>query len=195
MHIIVDKKSKLIGSLILVGLEVLVGILLIFVPAEDIINVCLKIIGMVLIAVNLSHAFILYRMMLVDKRYELDFISSLISIGLGIVLLFAPGLVLSIILGCWFIIMPIIRICIHTNHKEQFKKEIPYLAVGALMVLFSVGFVLDVFVKVIGAVIILIAICQIITAIKKYKDDNNTHNNNYSNDKNDNIIDAEVRDL
>ena len=169
MKIIFNDKAKFVSGLFLVVLEVVVGILLLVLPAEEIINFCLCLLGILLIVCNAIPCLQYLSMYTSDKKYGIDLISSLISIGLGILLIVMPGVVLSIILACWFIIMPIVRIIIHPNHKEQFKNEIPLLVIGVLLSIFSFSFFSEILVKIIGVLVLIGAISHIIYEIKLYK--------------------------
>ena len=150
MKIILDYKAKFVSNLLLIILEIVAGILLLCVPANNIINFFLGTIGVILIVFNILPCFQYFTLMSNDKKYTVDFISSIISVALGILLLVVPGEVLSVILACWFIIMPIARIIIHPNHTEQFKRELPLLIIGLILAVFSFSFVSSVIIKVIG---------------------------------------------
>jgi len=191
MHIILDYKTKFVSNLLLIILEIVVGILLICLPADKIINFFLGTIGVILIVCNIIPCFQYFMLMNNDKKYTVDFVSSVISVVLGILLLVMPGAVLSIILACWFIIMPIVRIIIHPNHNEQFKKELPLLIIGLILTVFSFSFVSSVIIKVIGGAIILSSIFHLVYAIRIYKDGNVINESN----QDDNVINAEFKDL
>lgn len=192
MNMVIDYKTKLIANIILCLIEVVIGILFIFLPANDIINFFLRAAGIFLIIGNLSPCFYYYKMSQVDKKFQIDLISALISVVLGVLLIVLPGVVLSILLACWFIIMPIIRIVLHKDHLAQFKREIPYLVVGLILAVFSFSFISSVAVKVLGALILVGAISSCFYFIVNYRKIKKNENDIIGDD---NIIDADYKDL
>lgn len=192
MHVIFDYKAKFVSNLLLIVLEVVAGILLICLPAKDIINFFLGTIGVILIVCNIIPCFQYFALMNSDKKYTVDFVSSIISVALGVLLLVLPGVVLSVILACWFIIMPIVRIIIHPNHNEQFKKELPLLIIGLILTVFSFSFLSSVIIKVIGGLVILSAVFHLIYAIRIYSFAKQNLNQSTVDE---NVINAEFKDL
>ena len=190
MKFIIDGKAKFLGHILLICLEVVLGVLLIVLPAEDIVSFVLKILGVILIVFNIVPCLYYLSMMEKDKKFSVDLVSAVISVILGILLIAMPGAVLSVILACWFVIMPIIRIIIHSNHYEQFKKEIPLLIIGLFLTVFSFSFITNIIVKIIGVMVLISSICHLIYSIKCYREVNGIVN-----EVNSNILDAEYKDL
>lgn len=192
MKIVIDSKTKMVSSLILVLIEIVVGILFLVLPAEGIINFFLRAAGVLLIIGNLSPCIYYYKMTSIDKKFQIDLISALISVVLGVLLIILPGVILSIILACWFVIMPIIRIILHKDHLAQFKRETPFLIVGLILAVFSFSFISNVAIKILGGLIILGGVLSIIYSFSMYQ---NNKGNVEDTIQDENVIDADYKDL
>lgn len=192
MKIVIDSKTKMVSSLILALIEIVVGILFLVLPAEGIINFFLRAAGVLLIIGNLSPCIYYYKMTSIDKKFQIDLISALISVVLGVLLIILPGVILSIILACWFVIMPIIRIILHKDHLAQFKRETPFLIVGLILAVFSFSFISNVAIKILGGLIILGGVLSIIYSFSMYQ---NNKGNVEDTIQDENVIDADYKDL
>ena len=89
-----------------------------------------------------------------EKSYLYD---GTVNIVIGILIMFVHDFVISIILGILFIVFPVIRIYKSADRKESFKQELPLLLIG-LVIALSGDLIGGIFVKLLGAVLIILAI-------------------------------------
>lgn len=199
MNFVIDPKSRYIGKVVLSCIILLMGLLLIFLPADGIVSFFLTICGVILILSNLPQCVYAWNAASKDKRYYIDAIASVISIVLGVLLILLPGLILNIIIAVWLIVMPLVRILLNQNPKVQLKKEIPYFLAAALLILFSFSGTLNVVVKIIGGCLILIALVYFVLSTMVYLKMKKSieHVSDIGNQSRDrgNVIDAEIKEL
>ena len=103
MNFVMDPKSKYVGNLLVILLELLIGILLLVLPAEAIIQFFLLSSGIVLVIWNILPCLYGWRLALEQKKYLLDAITSTISVVLGILMIVLPNLAVNILLVFLFI--------------------------------------------------------------------------------------------
>jgi Ca2+/Na+ antiporter len=103
-------------------------------------------------------------------------------------------LIVSILFGISLVISPIIRIIQGKFKKEVLKKELPYIVIGILVFFIPFTKVIGIIIKVFGGLVILYSIFMIVMIfVNKNKDNNNSKGN--TNNSDNIIIDAEIRDL
>ena len=103
----------------------------------------------------------LYKLFDQNKVKE-NYINGLVNIFIGILLLLFRNFILSIILGCILLVLPIVRIVLSDNKKNTFKQQIPFIILGVL-ICFSGDIFANVFFKILGVLLMLFAIYQFVS--------------------------------
>lgn len=166
-----------------------IGLWLILTDHNRIINFIYLIIGGGLIITGISK--ILMEKHSNDKSFIYD---GLLNVIIGFSIMFVHNWIVTIILGLCFVIFPLYRIYKSNDKKACFKRELPLLIIG-LVITLSGDLIANIFIKVLGALFILLSIYLFINiftdkiAIYHFKRTSKTHKINH-----DNVIDAEYEE-
>ena len=196
--ILLNRSKGFIAGILSIIFGALLIILSIF-AFKDLKNIIFVTIGVLLIVIN--SLFLLVTLLDSNKYYLVfNLIFEIIGIVLGILFLNNDNTAVIIIVGCYMILFPIVRILLSNDKKARLINELPSLIIGILLILFS--FALDDILKivtiVIGAIIVCYGIFDIIITFKLKKDINKLNEMNsesYQSDKRHDSIDAEVTDI
>jgi uncharacterized membrane protein HdeD (DUF308 family) len=196
--ILLNRSKGFIAGILSIIFGALLIILSIF-AFKDLKNIIFVTIGVLLIVIN--SLFLLVTLLDSNKYYLVfNLIFEIIGIVLGILFLNNDNTAVIIIVGCYMILFPIVRIFLSNDKKARLINELPSLIIGILLILFS--FALDDILKivtiVIGAIIVCYGIFDIIITFKLKRDINKLNEMNsesYQSDKRHDSIDAEVKDL
>ena len=147
-----DKIKRHPYLLISTIITLLIGIWLILTDYNKVINYIYFVVGSGLILTGV------YRVLLLDynknKTYLYD---GIINIVIGILLMFVHNFAITLLLGLFFVIFPIIRIGQSSSPKNTFKRELPFLIIG-LVIALSGDLLANIFVKILGALFILFSV-------------------------------------
>jgi len=178
---------------------IVLGVLMIFVPYEHIINFIFVLIGLYIIATNAVPCIAYWMLYNNDKHYLPMAIASTVAVSVGFMFIFWHDTVASIILAVVLIILPILRIVLSADKKEQAKKEIPYFVVAVLLAFVPASSIFSIVIKVFGGIFVAIGLFDIIYLVVMNKKLKNTpyYEPNNENPKNKDrvVIDAEVKDI
>jgi len=196
--ILLNRSKGFIAGILSIIFGALLIILSIF-AFKDLKNIIFVTIGVLLIVIN--SLFLLVTLLDSNKYYLVfNLIFEIIGIILGILFLNNDNTAVIIIVGCYMILFPIVRILLSNDKKARLINELPSLIIGILLILFS--FALDDILKivtiVIGAIIVCYGIFDIIITIKLKRDINKLNEMNkesYQSEKRHDSIDAEVTDI
>lgn len=196
--ILLNRSKGFIAGILSIIFGALLIILSIF-AFKDLKNIIFVTIGVLLIVIN--SLFLLVTLLDSNKYYLVfNLIFEIIGIVLGILFLNNDNTAVIIIVGCYMILFPIVRIFLSNDKKARLINELPSLIIGILLILFS--FALDDILKivtiVIGAIIVCYGIFDIIITIKLKRDINKLNEMNsesYQSEKRHDSIDAEVTDI
>lgn len=101
---------------------------------------------------------------------KLSLFSSIISMVMGILLIFWHNTILMVVIGVYFLLFPMLEILLAKDRMRQFKSEIPKLIVGIVMLVFGPAETLDLLFDVVGWIVLgLTAIAMLITVISFVK--------------------------
>lgn len=177
----------LLASIITMAL----GISLMFSDANVVINFVYWGLGCILIIGGIAK--ILFKQYIYNQISGLALADGVVDIIVGIVFLCFHNIIVTIILGIIFMILPIVRIVKSRDHKQMLKKESPMLVTGVVIALCgdALGFVV---VKIFAGMLILLAVYLFITIfVEKIAFWNKSYPKNKSN-RHGGIIDAEYED-
>lgn len=191
------KKKNIIVAVI----ELIISVLLLLLSIFDfggLIKMVFVAIGLYMIIQNIIPLLFVAQIENKNTIHYVDIVMSILGIILGLILMFEHGLVVNIIIVVYLIIMPIIRIIKANNKLEGLKKEIPLFIVALLMILNIFQFLLQVVLIIAFSILTLLSIIALIRALFM-KNDNNDNFNGNDNDNNsikdDNVIDAEFKEI
>lgn len=189
------KKKNIIVAVI----ELIISVLLLLLSIFDfggLIKMVFVAIGLYLIIQNIIPLLFVAQIENKNTIHYVDIVMSILGIILGLILMFEHGLVVNIIIVVYLIIMPIIRIIKANNKLEGLKKEIPLFIVALLMILNIFEFLLQVVLIIAFSILTLLSIIALIRALFMKNDNNDNFNGNDNNSiKDDNVIDAEFKEI
>ncbi len=136
------------------------GILMLVIPTNTIIKIIFIILGLVVILTNLQQTILGYK----TKQFDIAIVGT-IYIALGVVLMFYHGIILLVLLGIFLIGLPLYRIFIAADKKDQFYKEIFKIILGIILLVLSPEAILGTLIKIIGVVLIVIAALLFVSSI------------------------------
>ena len=168
----------------------IVGMWLLTTDPNRVLNSIYFLIGGGLIVTGISK--ILMNKYSAENSYVYD---GLVNIVIGVLLMFVHDLFISIILGILFVIFPLIRIYKSNDKKSTFRQELPLLLIG-LVIALSGDLIGGIFVKIIGVVLLILAIylfVGIFTGKIKFIKINNVHKST-SRKSRDNVIDVDYEE-
>ena len=171
---------------------IVVGILMVVIPYDVLINMLFFVIVLMIIFSNILPCLAYWSAYSNDKRYLSMAIISTVSVVIGFLFMFWHDTVISIILAIWLIIMPIIRIVLSQNKKEQLKSEIPLFIIAVFLFFVPASTIFKYVILVFGGILIIFGLASIILLLL-----NKNNNSNGSNKPKDDkvIIDAKIKDL
>ena len=196
--ILLNRSKGFIAGILSIIFGALLIILSIF-AFKDLKNIIFVTIGVLLIVIN--SLFLLVTLLDSNKYYLVfNLIFEIIGIILGILFLNNDNTAVIIIVGCYMILFPIVRIFLSNDKKARLINELPSLIIGILLILFSFALddILKVVTIVIGAIIVCYGIFDIIITFKLKRDINKLNEMNkesYQSEKRHDSIDAEVTDI
>lgn len=153
-----ESKGYLNGQMILTAiLGVLAGILLIALDAALLLRVAFIIMGVLTVATQLP---VLLSGLVHSSKGggNLLLISSAISVILGFAMIFWHSSILTVILGIYMIVLPLILVFTDRDKWARFQKELPRIILGAVLLLVGPAAVLGALFDVAGWVIILLTV-------------------------------------
>ena len=140
-----------------------------------------------------------------------DLITSLITLAVGIMLIFYRNMVVMLIIGAYLVAFPIIRTLVAKNKFDQLKRELFSIILGAVLMLVAPGFLLSVLGTVAGGVIIVLSVVYMVIGVLSYfkakkivestegsrvyvdTDGNGTVDTIYVDTTNDGVFDTEIK--
>lgn len=181
-------KKSIVPSIIL-GI---IGILLLAIPYGTLKVILFSILGLSLILIYIFPCFFYWFYYSEQKKFLFEAITSTVCVVIGFLLIFWHHFVVSVIMGIFLVVLPIVRILLSENKWERFKREIPYFLIAVILFFTPFEAIFSIVLKVFGGVLILYSIGNIIYILWQ-NHQNKTPKNPDSSDRI--IIDAEVKDI
>jgi len=172
----------------------LIGLLLLVLPVSFLVKVLFILLG-VLAILSAIPTLVLSLTVRNEAVGKLSLISSLIAMVMGILLIFAHNDLMMIVIGAYFIVLPLIEILLSKERMRQFKCELPKLILGALLLVFGAVAILELIFDVLGwgliALTVIIALISVIAHLRRQKRSESVTGNRIFVDRNgDGTIDA-----
>lgn len=154
-----SNRSLLWQTLVFALFGVGVGVLLIALPADLLLRLAFVIVGALTVLTQIPC--ILSGLLHLSERGgggKLLLFSSLISTALGLVMLFYPSALLSVLLGVYLIVLPLILVLTDGDKRTRLQKELPRMILGVVLVLIGPAAILDLLFDVAGWVILVLTL-------------------------------------
>lgn len=166
------------------------GFLFVFIPVDDMIAFLFVFFGILLIILNIPSFFLYLLAYKNNKENKVKCLSALLSIAIGIVMIFWKNEFFAIIAAMILVVLPIIRILIAPDRKKQLKAELPKLVLGVILFVLGPWGLTNLIFDIVGYIVLFIAlllfIFWVVLNITKPKKNTPSRRNDS------NIIDAEV---
>lgn len=154
-----SNRSLLWQTLVFALFGVGVGVLLIALPADLLLRLAFVIVGALTVLTQIPC--ILSGLLHLSERGgggKLLLFSSLISTALGLLMLFYPSALLSVLLGVYLIVLPLILVLTDGDKRTRLQKELPRMILGVVLVLIGPAAILDLLFDVAGWVILVLTL-------------------------------------
>ena len=128
-------------------------------------DLLLKIIFVVMGAVTILSAIpsLLLGMTYTSERAgKLALLSAVVSIAMGIVLIFWHSSIIMLVAGIYFLLFPILEILLAKDRLRQFKSELPKIIIGVVLLVFGPAQTLDILFDVVGWIVIGLTVLSIV---------------------------------
>ncbi len=147
----------------------LLGLVLILLPTELLMKIIFVVLGAFTI-LSAIPSLVIGLTMSNEQVGKLSLFSSIISMVMGILLIFWNNTILMVVIGVYFLLFPMLEILLAKDRMRQFKSEIPKLIIGVVMLVFGPANMLDLLFDIVGwGVLGLTAISMLITVITFFK--------------------------
>ena len=147
--------------------SLLAGVLLIALPIDTLLKVVFVIVGVITLVYHLPGMMI--GLSSLDTRVgRISFALSLVSVVLGVLMIFFHSTVLMLILGAYLILIPLVQIIIANDRLAQFKAELPKLILGLVLLLIGPATVLEMLFDIAGWIIVALSIVYLLIAVLAY---------------------------
>jgi hypothetical protein len=103
-----------------------------------------------------------------EKMAIVDLVMSIVTVIVGLMLIFSRNEIIMIVVGAYLIVFPVIRILIAKEKMAQLKSELLAIVLGVALVLIGPGAALDIIFKIAGAVVIVFSVIYIVFGILAY---------------------------
>lgn len=154
-----SNRSLLWQTLVFALFGVGVGVLLIALPADLLLRLAFVIVGALTVLTQIPG--ILSGLLHLSERGgggKLLLFSSLISTALGLLMIFYPSALLSVLLGVYLIVLPLILVLTDGDKRTRLQKELPRMILGVVLVLIGPAAILDLLFDVAGWVILVLTL-------------------------------------
>ena len=154
-----SNRSLLWQTLVFALFGVGVGVLLIALPADLLLRLAFVIVGALTVLTQIPC--ILSGLLHLSERGgggKLLLFSSLISTALGLLMIFYPSALLSVLLGVYLIVLPLILVLTDGDKRTRLQKELPRMILGVVLVLIGPAAILDLLFDVAGWVILVLTL-------------------------------------
>jgi len=162
------KKSSLVSTLIFGILGIVIGVL--FATLTDMILTVLFIVCGVLTLIAGIPQLVSAITGLVNKEKAaiFDLIMSVITVVIGILLIFSKNEIIMLVVGAYLIVFPLIRTLLAKDKLEQLKSELLTMIIGVALVIIGPGAAIHTVATVVGIVIAVLSLLYIAFGIITY---------------------------
>ena len=162
------KKSSLVSTVVIGTIGILVGIMFAFLANVALTVICI-ICGILTLLSGIPQLVgAVSGLMKKEKMAIVDLVMSIVTVIVGLMLIFSRNEIIMIVVGAYLIVFPVIRILIAKEKMAQLKSELLAIVLGVALVLIGPGAALDIIFKIAGAVVIVFSVIYIVFGILAY---------------------------
>lgn len=136
---------------------ILAGVLLIALRADLLLRVAFVIVGVLTVLTQIPGV-VTGLLQISERRGKLLLITSALSAAMGLVMIFFHSALLSVILGLYLIVLPLILVLNDSDKRARLEKELPRMILGVVLLLVGPAAALDILFDVAGWVIIALTV-------------------------------------
>lgn len=147
-----------LGSALIFAIPgLLLGLLLLLIPTNLILQLLFVVMGVITVISSIP-GMIAGVAAFSTAAGKISLIVSLISAVVGCLMIFNHSELLMIFLGVYMILLPVLNILLAKNHFSQFKAELPKLVIGLLLILLGPATTFDMLFRIAGWVVIAVTL-------------------------------------
>ena len=162
------KKMSLVPTFVVGTIGILFGILVAFF-AELIFDIILIVCGVLTLLSGIPQFFSAIVELTDKKKIAIfDLIIAIITVVVGVMLIFFRNEIVVTIIGVYLIVFPLIRILIAQKKVEQLKVELPSMIIGVALLIVAPRGLIHILGKVAGALIIVFSIIYVVVGLVAY---------------------------
>ena len=162
------KKSSLVSTVVIGTIGILVGIMFAFLANVALTVICI-ICGILTLLSGIPQLVgAVSGLMKKEKMAIVDLVMSIVTVIVGLMLIFSRNEIIMIVVGAYLIVFPVIRILIAKEKMAQLKSELLAIVLGVALVLIGPGAAIDIIFKIAGAVVIVFSVIYIVFGILAY---------------------------
>lgn len=162
------KKSSLVSTVVIGTIGILVGIMFAFLANVALTVICI-ICGILTLLSGIPQLVgAVSGLMKKEKMAIVDLVMSIVTVIVGLMLIFSRNEIIMIVVGAYLIVFPVISILIAKEKMAQLKSELLAIVLGVALVLIGPGAALDIIFKIAGAVVIVFSVIYIVFGILAY---------------------------
>ena len=162
------KKASLVSTIVIGAIGILVGIMFAFLASFALAVICI-ICGVLTLLSGIPQLVgAVSGLIKKEKLAIVDLIMSIVTVAVGLMLIFSRNELIMIIVGAYLIVFPVIRILIAKEKMAQLKSELLAIILGVALVLIGPGAALGFIFKIAGAVVIVFSVIYIVIGIFAY---------------------------
>jgi uncharacterized membrane protein HdeD (DUF308 family) len=162
------KKASLISTIVIGAIGILVGVMFAFLANVALTVICIICGVLTLLSGVPQLVDAISGLVKKQKMAIFDLVMSIITVIVGLLLIFSRNEIIMIIVGAYLIVFPVLRILIAKEKMAQLKSELPAIILGVALVLIGPGAALDFIFKIAGAVVIVFSSLYIVFGIVAY---------------------------
>ncbi len=155
------KKVSLITTLLVGGLGILLGILLLAVNPDFLLKIIFVVMGIVTVLSALPALLSGGR----GRGGRVGMIIAMITLIIGIMMIFWHSTFLMIILGLYMLVFPLVEILAAHDKLAELGRNLPQMIVGLVLILIGPNKALGVVLDIAGAAVILLSVVYIVVSL------------------------------
>ena len=158
------KKTSLVTILVIGALGILLGALLLAIDPAFLLKVLFVVMGIVTVFSAIP-GLLVGIASFKGNAGKISLIVSLISILIGILMIFWHSSILMVVLGIYLLVFPLVEILASRDKAVRLKSELPKMIVGLVLILVGPAKTLDVMLDVEGVGVIVFSILYIVLSL------------------------------
>ncbi|MBQ9760077.1 MAG: hypothetical protein IJW16_01880 [Clostridia bacterium] len=152
------------GILMSALLGILLSLFLLLVDVHFLLNLVFIVLGILTVLNNLpSLVFSVAEFR--TKEGKLLFVLSLIATVLGILMIFFHNGIFMILLGVYFVLVPVLRLIFSRDRAELLREELPKLILGVVMILLGPAYMVSILFRIAGWVVLALTVISAIGSL------------------------------